>query len=72
MSTPSPQPLDYDLISPYAPKHVREQTAPALVADSESVTALKAAARSNRIRTRRADSRRYRGQSAGNDRRASR
>ena len=35
MSTPSPQPLDYDLISPYAPKHVREQPTPALVADSE-------------------------------------
>ncbi len=26
MSTPSPQPLDYDLVSPYAPKHAREQT----------------------------------------------
>ena len=24
MSTPSPQPLDYDLVSPYAPKHARE------------------------------------------------
>ena len=35
MSTPSPQPLDYDLVSPYAPKHVREQAAPALVGDSE-------------------------------------
>ena len=29
MSTPSPQPLDYDLVSPYAPKHAREQTNPA-------------------------------------------
>jgi hypothetical protein len=28
MSTPSPQPLDYDLVSPYAPKHAREQTNP--------------------------------------------
>jgi hypothetical protein len=28
MSTPSPQPLDYDLVSPYAPKHARDPLAP--------------------------------------------
>jgi hypothetical protein len=28
MSTPSPQPLDYDLVSPYAPKHARDPVSP--------------------------------------------
>ncbi len=28
MSTPSPQPLDYDLVSPYAPKHARDPISP--------------------------------------------
>ena len=41
MSTPSPQPLDYDLISPYAPKHVREQPSSAIVAGGEPASSQK-------------------------------
>lgn len=38
MSTPSPQPLDYDLVSPYAPKHARDSETPSALA-SEDETA---------------------------------
>ncbi len=33
MSTPSPQPLDYDLVSPYAPKYARDPATPPAAAE---------------------------------------